>query len=340
MSLAVNPAGDRAYLVTSQAKSQNTPVIYQERVGGSWNPPPAFPEASDRPNLALTPSGNAWVSCNTGTSTGDVIVAHNLGTAWDVQFAANAQTSANPDARITPLGSQGDDLMMCFQGPNNRLAFSSRLNGIWWPDFTGNPPGPLIPTLGRLRMSSGPAGWPSWVLTSRGNGGYTGGAQLSATSVSDAGWSTLDVTDTVSVDGCAWVAVSSSNRVHVVYQVRDNTTGGTTGMRLRYAAFDAPPPAPLAVEPETRALDLKLTILPSCVRSGEPIALRFSAPSSSRVDLAVCDIEGRRIRSRTVDRASAGAGLSWDLGPLPSGVYLVRMESEHGSISRRFVVLR
>src|SRR5262245_28186261 len=133
MSLAVSLTGDRAYLATSAGGSV-PPVIYQEHVGGSWSLPfaPAFPCSSSRPNVTLTPNGNVWVSCNTGISTGDVIVARRTGPGWDVQFAADAQTNTNPDAHILPLGSQ-DDLQMCFEGPNDVLAFSSRVGGIWRP---------------------------------------------------------------------------------------------------------------------------------------------------------------------------------------------------------------
>jgi hypothetical protein len=341
MSLAVNLTGDRAYLVTSAGGSA-PPVIYQEHVRGSWSPPfaPAFPCSSSRPNVTLTPSGNVWVSCNTGISTGDVIVARRAGTGWDVQFAADAQTNTNPDARVLPLGPQ-DDLQMCFEGPNDVLAFSSRVSGVWRPALTGNPPGPIIPTLGRLRLAAAPDGWPAWVLTSRGTRGHVNGALLSVSSVTNTGWSTFEVTNTVGVDGMAWVAVSDCNRVHVVYQVLDTTATGTIGMRLRYAAFDAPLPPTLAVPPEPRPSGLAMMVSPSCVRSGEPIALRLTAPSGAHVELAIYDVEGRRLGARKIERTAAGtASLTWDLGHLSSGVYLVQMSSGQESISQRLVVLR
>lgn len=75
--------------------------------------------------------------------------------------------------------------------------------------------------------------------------------------------------------------------------------------------------------------------------------IRFQVPVDERVQLAVYDIAGRRLRVLQDGAASGGAlhRLRWDGTDergtaLPSGVYLVRLHAASGSSSRKMVLVR
>ncbi len=343
LSLGVSPDGTRAHVVTNAAGSF-PPVIYQERVGGLWSAPfsPAFPHTGQLQDLVVTPDGAAWISSNDGNSTGDVRVGRLQSEVWSVVLAGDSNINTNPDGRLARHGSSGDDLYLCFQARAGRVALRTRVNGEWRTLVTADDPGPVIPTFGRLRMASAPGGWTPWILSSRGTGGVGGGALLSASStLATEQWSTIDVSNAIAMNGSTWIAVGAPNRVHVVYQVRDNSVGGTDGMQLRYAVLDGPVPPALDAAPPTAVSRNPLQLVPNIVRSGSPLSVRIVGSAGSDATLSVLDAAGREIRSRNVGTvAPAGTTLAWDVGVLESGVYWVRIRIGPYSAARRFVVLR
>jgi photosystem II stability/assembly factor-like uncharacterized protein len=98
---------------------------------------------------------------------------------------------------------------------------------------------------------------------------------------------------------------------------------------------------PLAVEPPPRSLSLALGAWPNPAR-GEPVNVEFVLPQAGAVEVAVFDLAGARVR--TLGRfAQATAGthrLAWDFrrdggGPIPGGVYFVRLRTPWGERAQR-----
>ncbi|HUT97502.1 MAG TPA: T9SS type A sorting domain-containing protein [bacterium] len=71
------------------------------------------------------------------------------------------------------------------------------------------------------------------------------------------------------------------------------------------------------------------------------VSFAYSLPADGHVELAVYDLAGRRVA--TVMNAETTAGrheASWNCVEIPSGVYLYRLETSAGSLTRRLVVSR
>ncbi len=70
--------------------------------------------------------------------------------------------------------------------------------------------------------------------------------------------------------------------------------------------------------------------------------VQYVAGEAGKIDLAVYDVAGRRVLSRTVAQAAAGPGAElFSASKLPAGVYFVRMRAAHGElITRKLVVIR
>jgi hypothetical protein len=71
-------------------------------------------------------------------------------------------------------------------------------------------------------------------------------------------------------------------------------------------------------------------------------SVHYTTGEEGRLDLAVYDVAGRRVLSRTVSRAAAGPGAEFfNAAKLPAGVYFVRLTAPKGEVvTRKFVVIR
>ena len=87
-----------------------------------------------------------------------------------------------------------------------------------------------------------------------------------------------------------------------------------------------------------------LAIEPNPVRSRATVS--YSVRTDARVDLAVCDVTGRRVRTLVSGRQRAGEYQAlWDARDdaqrrLPEGVYFVQLKSPERSLSRKVIVTR
>ena len=120
------------------------------------------------------------------------------------------------------------------------------------------------------------------------------------------------------------LAAGATTVVSVV-PVAPNTTG-VAGEATRTAWLDPPAPSPF--------------------RPGaEPLTIRYALARAGRVRVGVMDVAGRRVASVFEGAREAGAGtVTWsgrdDRGAaLPPGVYLVVLESERGTSTRRVLLI-
>jgi hypothetical protein len=75
--------------------------------------------------------------------------------------------------------------------------------------------------------------------------------------------------------------------------------------------------------------------------SRDAVNFVYSIPADGRVVLSVYDLSGRRIATPVeADQAAGRHEVSWNCGDIPSGVYLYRLETNAGSLTRRLVVSR
>jgi hypothetical protein len=71
------------------------------------------------------------------------------------------------------------------------------------------------------------------------------------------------------------------------------------------------------------------------------VNVRFDLPESGRAELSVYDLAGRRVATLLDTDLSAGRHeVSWDASGVPSGVYLVLLDTDSGRAHRRLVVAR
>ncbi len=127
-----------------------------------------------------------------------------------------------------------------------------------------------------------------------------------------------------SPDGTAWTWVGAVNQLNVVA-----------------LADDRPQAVGVPKRPGT-ALRLRLAPpRPNLLRSGETLALEVPLPEDDILNVALYDAEGRLAAARAPEPlpASEGGILRWSPGPLPAGVYFVRVAGRHGRSSRRLVVV-
>lgn len=118
--------------------------------------------------------------------------------------------------------------------------------------------------------------------------------------------------------------------------------GGTTVVTVAASlplSTGAGPALPLGFELETPA--------PNPYVAGRgALALRFTVPTRTRVEVAIFDLEGRRVAELFRDLAGPGTqGVRWDgrtsEGRLaPASVYLARVKTATGERVRRFVMVR
>lgn len=70
-------------------------------------------------------------------------------------------------------------------------------------------------------------------------------------------------------------------------------------------------------------------------------AISYQLPAYSRVNLSVYDIHGRRVATLINETQSAGTySVDFHAGPLPSGVYIARLQTEMGAINRKMLLVK
>jgi hypothetical protein len=124
--------------------------------------------------------------------------------------------------------------------------------------------------------------------------------------------------------------------------------------RAQVFAFDvASEPAAVSVDPDRHIL--RSDDIPSVVRplpsqptiveigpnpTGRRLELQVLLDRSTPVDFEVFDVAGRRIVTQTIPSAAQGVQFaSLDTSSLGSGMYFLRVVTNHGSARARFVVL-
>ena len=75
--------------------------------------------------------------------------------------------------------------------------------------------------------------------------------------------------------------------------------------------------------------------------SRETINFIYSLPEEGRVELSVYDLSGRRVATLVDSELTAGRHeVSWSCADVESGVYLYRLETDSGSMTKRLVISR
>jgi hypothetical protein len=126
------------------------------------------------------------------------------------------------------------------------------------------------------------------------------------------------------------------------YLDRDAEPGRTYSYYLRVYADDAlfSEFGPVEVERVAPADELAL-LAPYPSPASAAVTIGFNLPRDGAVELCVYDLAGRRVDTIVQgDLASGRHEVSWDAASAPSGVYLLRLATGSGSLTRRLVVAR
>lgn len=105
-----------------------------------------------------------------------------------------------------------------------------------------------------------------------------------------------------------------------------------------YARFDLE--ANVAVQPDAvlPGASLALSVAPQPVAG--PATIRYVLPTPAPVQLSIFDMLGRRVAEVAAGHRAAGIHeVAWSADALPAGVYVARLATPQGPISRTFVVL-
>jgi hypothetical protein len=125
----------------------------------------------------------------------------------------------------------------------------------------------------------------------------------------------------------------------------DWANNGLGGLETYLTYFDAPGTggfsmqrAPQEPEPTVQPQALSLSLRQNPAR-GSP-GISFTLPQESDVSLCVYDVSGRKITTLVSTRLSAGAHTaSWSGTGRLAGVYLIRLVSQHGALTKKLVLL-
>jgi hypothetical protein len=85
----------------------------------------------------------------------------------------------------------------------------------------------------------------------------------------------------------------------------------------------------------------RLDILP--IPSSGRVTLKLTVPnerSADRINIAVCAVTGAELKRVSISHFRYGAPFPLDLSGLPSGMYLVRVSTPHGTLSRALILAR
>ncbi len=109
------------------------------------------------------------------------------------------------------------------------------------------------------------------------------------------------------------------------------------GESVDLGAYERPPP--VATEPEPTASGVALDVYPNPARGPVSVSLVLARPQQAEV--ALFDVLGRRVARLHDGPLAAGPhALRLATVALPAGVYVLRVRSASGSLTRRLVVLR
>jgi hypothetical protein len=73
----------------------------------------------------------------------------------------------------------------------------------------------------------------------------------------------------------------------------------------------------------------------------DAVTIAYSVPEDGRVVLSVYDLSDRRVATLVDAEMTAGRHeVAWNCADVPSGVYLYRLETTAGALTRRLVVSR
>ncbi|MCK4593112.1 T9SS type A sorting domain-containing protein [bacterium] len=98
------------------------------------------------------------------------------------------------------------------------------------------------------------------------------------------------------------------------------------------------PTEPVQIEPEGNIFVLSD---PYPSPANDAVTIGFTLPEDGRVELVVYDLAGRRVAMLVNGEQTAGRHeVSWDCGDVESGVYIYRLETQEGSLTRRLVISR
>jgi hypothetical protein len=116
----------------------------------------------------------------------------------------------------------------------------------------------------------------------------------------------------------------------LVYWLEVTESDGTTS---RFGPTEA-----VRVELEGRVLSLSD---PYPSPATEIVSVAFTLPADGRVELSVYDLAGRRVARLVEGELTAGRHeVSWDCAEVPSGIYLYRLTTDSGSLTKRLAVSR
>jgi hypothetical protein len=139
-----------------------------------------------------------------------------------------------------------------------------------------------------------------------------------------------------------WTAAPLAPGTHVI-QARARTSAGA--WTTVYASDTVTVASNVGVEPKVAAFAVAL-FPPEPNPAAQSATLRFQLPEAGFVSLAICGVDGRRVRVLLAGEWPAGLGwLTWDgrddLGRrVPAGIYFCRLRSAAGYAVRRLAVVR
>jgi hypothetical protein len=98
-------------------------------------------------------------------------------------------------------------------------------------------------------------------------------------------------------------------------------------------------PTQAVIVPEDGFFTLDLAAYPN--PAGDGVSIAYTLPSCGLVGLAVYDLSGRLVAALVDSAQSAGDhAVMWDCASVPPGVYLCRLSTRMGCVTRRLVVVR
>ena len=130
----------------------------------------------------------------------------------------------------------------------------------------------------------------------------------------------LGTADPITNNGTS-ITTATVNPLDALFLIDSNATAGVAGATV----------AP--------RLELS-TPWPNPGRGEGPVSVRMALPRPGRATLELFDALGRRVAMRAPEVLPAGANaVTWDVGPHPPGLYFVRLSSEMGTATAKWVVL-
>jgi hypothetical protein len=159
-------------------------------------------------------------------------------------------------------------------------------------------------------------------------------------------------------DGAAYLEQTDSVYVMCEDQMQDNQAGTIDFLSAEYnGRYGTSPQTPVSI-PEFRTQAFaKLTLPPAFGPQAEPTAIsqsgielfpnpakagrvtvQYSLPRAEPLRVTLLDVSGRAVRTQEVSTSDRSGSFSIDASGLRAGVYIVKLESGTGSLTRKFVI--